>query len=53
MQVDAERLDRRTILALGAMGAAVLVIANDFTALTVALPAIERDLDSELPPCNG
>jgi EmrB/QacA subfamily drug resistance transporter len=48
MQPDAERLDRRTILALGAMGAAVLVIANDFTALSVALPAIERDLDSEL-----
>lgn len=48
MQADAERLDRRTILALGAMGVAVLVIANDFTALSVALPAIERDLDSEL-----
>jgi MFS family permease len=27
-----------------AMGVAVLVIANDFTALSVALPAIERDL---------
>lgn len=48
MQSDAERLDRRTILALGAMGAAVLVIANDFTALSVALPAIEHDLDAEL-----
>ncbi len=30
------------------MGVAVLVIANDFTALSVALPAIERDLDAEL-----
>ncbi len=48
MQVDTERLDRRKILALGAMGVAVLVIANDFTALSVALPAIEHDLDSEL-----
>jgi EmrB/QacA subfamily drug resistance transporter len=48
MQADADRLDRRTLLALGAMGAAVLVIANDFTALSVALPAIEHDLDSEL-----
>ena len=27
-----------------AMGVAVLVVANDFTALSVALPAIERDL---------
>jgi EmrB/QacA subfamily drug resistance transporter len=48
MQADGDRLDRRTVLALGAMGAAVLVIANDFTALTVALPAIEHDLDAEL-----
>jgi EmrB/QacA subfamily drug resistance transporter len=48
MQADAERLDRSTILALGAMGAAVLVIANDFTAPSVAIPAIEHDLDTEL-----
>jgi len=48
MQADEGRLDRRTILALGVMGVAVLVIANDFTALTVALPAIEHDLDTEL-----
>jgi EmrB/QacA subfamily drug resistance transporter len=46
---DAEaRLDRRTILALAAMGIAVLVVANDFTALSVALPTIERDLDTTL-----
>jgi EmrB/QacA subfamily drug resistance transporter len=37
-----------TMLALLAMGVSVLVIANDFTALSVALPAIERDLDSDL-----
>jgi EmrB/QacA subfamily drug resistance transporter len=43
-----ERLDRPTILALVAMGVAVLVVANDFTALSVALPAIEKDLDSDL-----
>src|SRR4051794_41832525 len=30
------------------MGVAVLVVANDFTALSVALPAIEKDLDSTL-----
>jgi EmrB/QacA subfamily drug resistance transporter len=30
------------------MALAVVIIANDFTALSVALPAIERDLDSDL-----
>jgi len=35
-------------MALIAMGVAVLVIANDFTALSVALPSIENSLDSEL-----
>src|SRR3954452_24032993 len=44
----ADRLDRPTILALIAMGVAVLVVANDFTALSVALPAIEKDLDADL-----
>jgi hypothetical protein len=34
---------RGTGLALGAMGLAVLIIANDFTALSVALPDIEND----------
>ncbi len=41
-------IDRRARLALVAMGLAVLIIANDFTALSVALPAIEQDLDSDL-----
>ncbi len=41
-------IDRRARLALVAMGLAVLIIANDFTALSVALPAIEQDLDSNL-----
>ena len=31
-----------------ARGVAVLVVANDFTALSVALPAIERDLDVDV-----
>ncbi len=31
-----------------AMGVAVLVVANDFTALSVALPAIEHDLHSNV-----
>jgi EmrB/QacA subfamily drug resistance transporter len=43
-----EPLTRSTVLGLVAMGVAVLIIANDFTALSVALPAIERDLDAEL-----
>src|SRR5690348_14091254 len=43
-----EPLSRSTVLGLFAMGVAVLVIANDFTALSVALPAIEHDLNSEL-----
>jgi EmrB/QacA subfamily drug resistance transporter len=42
------RLDGPTKLALFAMGLAVLVIANDFTALSVALPAIERQFDSDV-----
>ena len=41
-------LDRGTLLALGAMALAVFVIANDLTALSVALPAIENDFDSDV-----
>jgi EmrB/QacA subfamily drug resistance transporter len=36
------------MLALLAMGVAVLVIANDFTALSVALPQIEQDFRSDI-----
>jgi EmrB/QacA subfamily drug resistance transporter len=42
------RLDRATLLALVAMGLGVFVIANDFTALSVAIPEIESDLDAGL-----
>jgi len=35
-------------MALIAMGLGVLVIANDFTALNVALPAIEQDFDVDV-----
>ncbi len=48
VQPDAHGIDRSTLLALAAMGLATVVIANDFTALSVALPAIERDLHSDL-----
>ncbi len=37
-----------TFMALVAMGLGVFVIANDFTALNVALPAIEGDLNADV-----
>ena len=43
-----DRLSKATILGMIAMGVAVLVVANDFTALSVALPAIERDLHTDV-----
>jgi EmrB/QacA subfamily drug resistance transporter len=45
---DRTALDRGTVLALGAMAIGVFLIANDFTALSVAIPDIEHDLDVEL-----
>jgi len=44
----APALDRGTKLALFAMGLGVIVIANDFTALNVALPAMEADFDVDV-----
>ena len=41
-------LNRSTILGLAAMALAVLVVANDFTALSVALPAMERDFGADV-----
>ena len=41
-------LSRETMLGLVAMGLAVLVIANDFTALSVALPAIEASFATDV-----
>ncbi|HEY8866212.1 MAG TPA: MFS transporter [Solirubrobacteraceae bacterium] len=43
-----DRLDRNTILALVAMGVAVLVMAIDFTSLAVALPAIEKQFNTDV-----
>jgi EmrB/QacA subfamily drug resistance transporter len=43
-----ERVGRGTWLALVAMGLGVFVIANDFTALSVAIPNIEKDLHTTL-----
>ncbi len=45
---DERGLDRKTALALLAMGLAVFIIANDFTALAVALPAIEKQFDTDV-----
>jgi EmrB/QacA subfamily drug resistance transporter len=41
-------VNRGTWLALGAMAMSVFVIANDLTALSVALPQIEQDFDSDV-----
>jgi MFS family permease len=41
-------MERSVLVALAAMAAAVFVIANDVTALSVALPDIEREFDSNV-----
>src|SRR6266508_2217652 len=43
-----DRLDRATIMALVALALAIFVIANDFTALSVALPSMEKDFDADV-----
>jgi EmrB/QacA subfamily drug resistance transporter len=43
-----QRLERSTVVALAAMAMAVFVIANDVTALSVALPDIEQDFDADI-----
>lgn len=48
MEQESASLDRGTLLALFAMALGVFVIANDFTALSVALPKIEADLHADL-----
>ena len=46
MEAGKAQIDRGTWLALLAMGAAVLVLANDFSAINVAIPQIEQDFDT-------
>jgi EmrB/QacA subfamily drug resistance transporter len=41
-------LTKKTVLALVAMGLAVITIANDFTAFSVAIPTMEKDLHASL-----
>ena len=43
-----DTLDRGTVLALVAMALGVFVIANDFTALSVAIPRLESALHADL-----
>jgi EmrB/QacA subfamily drug resistance transporter len=48
MTQSKDQLDKSTVLGLAAMALAVLVVANDFTALSVALPAIEQDFGADV-----
>jgi EmrB/QacA subfamily drug resistance transporter len=43
-----EKFAPGTVMVLAAMGLGVFLIANDFTALNVALPAIEQDFDVDV-----
>jgi EmrB/QacA subfamily drug resistance transporter len=45
---DVDRIAPGTTMVLVAMGLGVLVIANDFTALNVAIPSIEEDFDTDV-----
>ena len=42
------RLGKGAVLGLAAMAVGVFIIANDFTALSVAIPAIEKDFGIDL-----
>ena len=48
MESSASTAPRSTWLALTAMGIAVVVLANDFSAINVALPTMERDFDTNV-----
>ncbi len=45
---EKQEIDRGTWLALIAMGIAVFVLANDFSAINVAIPQIEQDFDTDV-----
>src|SRR3954463_2406270 len=45
---DPAKLDHGTVMALVALALAIFVIANDFTALSIALPAMEKDFDADV-----
>jgi glucokinase len=41
-------MGRGTITAFVALGLSVVILANDFTALNVSLPAMEQDFDTDV-----
>ena len=43
-----DALSGKTMLAIGAMGLGVVIIANDFTAFSVALPAMEKQFHADV-----
>jgi MFS family permease len=45
---EADHLGKATILGMVAMAIAVFVVANDFTALSVAIPAIEKTFNTDV-----
>ncbi|HEU4736069.1 MAG TPA: MFS transporter [Solirubrobacterales bacterium] len=47
-EVSSSSIPRSTWFALFAMGIAVVVIANDFSAINVALPTMEKDFDTNI-----
>jgi EmrB/QacA subfamily drug resistance transporter len=47
-QAQPERISGGTMLALLAMGISVIVLAQDFSAVNVALPVIERHFDTDI-----
>ena len=48
LMAEDARINGRTILALTAMGMSVFILANDFSAMNVAMPDIERAFDSDI-----
>ena len=48
MTATTGKIERSTMLAVVAMALGAFVIANDFTALSAAIPEIERDLGTTL-----
>jgi MFS family permease len=48
MPATSSELERSSVVALAAMALAVFVVANDVTALSVALPDIESDFDADV-----
>ncbi len=47
-RIESSQGQRTNWLALFAMGIAVVVIANDFSAINVALPTMEKDFDTDV-----